>query len=300
MRVGASVRWACALVVASSAVRAGVDLDPEQRKNLGIQTERPQVTVIARTWSASAQVLDVAPLVAILTELHSAETAAAASAGELARTEKLHRAETNVALKAVEAARSQAAADAGRVAAARSQLFATWGPGVASLSPSARQALLEQVLAAHGALVRVEPTTIVPQAVRVGRAHLQSLDESQTWSADLLGMLPQTSAASVTGAFLFKAGVSLPAGQILIARLEDSGPGVRGWSVPVSAIVHWRGAEWVYEETRPNHFERAEIKSGMPTAGRILIEGDAIKGQAVVTVGSRALLAAEQGAPAED
>jgi hypothetical protein len=288
------------LFVTSRAMCAGVDLDPEQRNNLGIQTERPRVTSVARTWAAAAQVLDVAPLVTLLTELHSAETAANASAAELARTEQLHRNDTNVSLKSVEAARSQAATDAGRVAAARSQLFAAWGSGIASLSKQAREALLDQLLAARVALVRAEPTTAISDTTRIGRAQLQSLDESRTWNADLLGSLPQTNAPSVAGAFLFRVPANLPAGQILLARLNDSGAPARGLSVPVSAIVHWRGAEWIYEETQPNHFERREIQSGTSVAGRILIAGEPNESHAVVTIGSRALLAVEQGAPAED
>jgi hypothetical protein len=298
-----SVRVAAALSILVAVLRtacAEVELDAKQRDNLGIRTERPQVVAEPRVWPAAALVLDVAPLLGVLSDLHAAETAAAASSAELARTEQLHRGETNVALKTVEAARSQVAADGGHVVTTKSQLLANWGPAIASLSAMARQRLLDDLLSGRISLVRVEPSSPMSPADRIGRAQLQSLDDSRTWTANFVGPLPQANVPSVSGAFLFTVATSLPAGHALTARVEETGTSVRGLSVPLSAIIHWRGAEWIYEETQPNHFERRQIKSGMATAGRVVIEGGADSGRPIVTTGSRALLAAEQGAPAKD
>ncbi len=287
-------------VVGAGAARADVDLDARQRDNLGIKTEPAYVTAVARTWPAAAQVLDMAPLVALLSELHAAESAAAASAGELARAEQLHRAETNVALKAVEAARSQAALDGSHVSTARSQLLAGWGTGIGSLSPAGRQQLLQDLLAGRASLVRAEPTAVLPEGVRIGRVQLQTIDGSRTWTAELLGPLPQISTPGIAGAYLLRLATRVPAGRMLIASLQESGAGVRGISLPEAAIVHWHGAAWIYAETRPNHFERLEVRPSASIGGEVMIPDERSGGWNVVTVGSRALLDAEQGAPPED
>jgi hypothetical protein len=300
MKNPACIAAALLFLAAGRMACAQVDLDPEQRDNLGIQTERPQSVAVPRVWLGAALVLDVAPLVGQLSELHSAEAAAAASAGERARTEQLHRGDTNVALKTVEAARAQVAADAGRVAIAKSQLLASWGSAIASMSAPARQHLSDELLSGHIALVRVEPSTVVASTDHIGHAQLRSLDETRNWTADFLGPLPQASVPSIGAALLFKVATNLPAGHALTARVEAAGTSVHGLRVPLSAIVHWHGAEWIYEETRPNHFERRQVKPGMSTAGRVVIEGEVDADHPVVTIGSRAVLAAEQSAPSED
>ena len=100
-----------AILSVSVPAFADVELEAEQRESLGIRTEPARAIEAPRSWPASAQVLDSAPLVAALGELRSAETAAAASRAEAERSEQLYRDDTNIARKTLDAARAQAIAD---------------------------------------------------------------------------------------------------------------------------------------------------------------------------------------------
>src|SRR5262249_8411875 len=116
------------------------------------------------------------------------------------------------------------------------------------------------------------------------------------WKATLLGPLPQAAGAISTQAFLLKASEAFPAGQPLGATLVESKVSLRGPTVPSTAIVRWRGEEWIYVESAQNHFVRRAVRAGTRIAGRALVEGEVAANQSVVTVGARALLAAELGA----
>jgi len=272
---------------------ADVELQPQERENLGIQTEPVQMLAVARQWPAAVAVLDAGPLVAALTDLRVAQSTAEASRDEFQRAEQLYRNDANVARKARDAARTQSITDEGRVATVRSQLLSTWGQPIATMNPAARERLIAELLAGRATLVRAEPVQAIPQGARFARAEVSSLTGTARWTATVLGPLPQSSAPAFAGAFLLSVPVTLPAGQALRATLGESQPGVRGPSVPASSIVRWRGNEWVYEEKPANTFVRHAVRRGARVEGRALLEGDISSDARVVVVGARALLGAE-------
>src|SRR5215831_18907385 len=139
-----------------SSVAAEVKLTAEQRESLGIETLAPTTTDAPRIISASAQVLDPTPLIALMGDLHAAELSAASSQGELQRLERLYANDANASLKAVEAARAQAASDRGKAAALRAQLATEWGRAIASLSENERSRLLDELTNGRTSLVRAE------------------------------------------------------------------------------------------------------------------------------------------------
>ena len=282
--------------VVSTSVRAEVELKPEQRENLGIRTERALTVEAPRTWPASAQVLDVSPLVTALGDVHAAETAALASRAEAERSERLYKDDTNIARKALDAARAQAIADAGRVQAARAQLTSTWGRAIGVLSPAARTKLVDDLLDGRASLVRADQTQPMPRDMPAPAAQVSNLEGTQEWPAEWLGSLPQTTNTTLAGASLLRVGASLQTGQVLRATLTEKQPSLKGLSVPPAAIVRWHGSEWVYEETSANHFERREVRAGTRVAGRVLIASTGASPPNVVIVGARALLGAELGA----
>ena len=287
------------VLIAASGVTscfADVDLQGEERENLGIRTEAVQMVEAARQWPAAATVLDAAPLVATLADLHAAESAAEASREEFQRSEQLYRNDANVARKVRDAARTQSITDEGRVATVRSQLLSAWGQSVLAMNAAARQKLADDLLAGRATLVRAEPTQTIPQGTRFIRADLSSLSGPATWSATVLGPLPQTATPAFAGAILLSVAAPLSAGQALQARFVESQAGVRGPSVPASAIVRWHGAEWVYEEKPANHFVRHVVRRGARVQGRAILEGEIANDAQIVVVGARALLGAELSA----
>jgi hypothetical protein len=282
----------------AQVARADVELKDEERDHLGIRSEPLQVVEAARRWQAAGTVVDVSTLITSLSDLASAETAAVASRDEADRTEKLYRNDTNVSRKTLDAARLQAITDAGKVAATRGSLLATWGRTIATLSPSARQQLVADLLNGRSSLVRAEQLGPIPAEVDISSAQLTGLNGG-SWSATSLGPLPQAAGAASSGALLLKVNSALPAGQFVQIALVEAHASLKGATVPAAAIIRWHGSEWVYEEDAKNHFVRYEIHPGPRVDGRALLGADVPAEHPVVTVGARALLAAELGAADE-
>jgi hypothetical protein len=286
------------LLVAAPRAWADVELKPEERENLGIRTESVKAIETGRQWSASAQVLDATPLIATLGELQAAETAAVASKAEAERSERLYREEANVARKALDAAQAQAVTDTVRLRTARAQLLGTWGPGIAALSGSARSTLVSDLLAGRVCLARIDLVQSLPTTLTDPQVEVSSLDRGSRPAARWLGRLPQATNTTLAGAGLLRVAAPLPAGSLLEAVVSEPGATIKGTSVPASAVIRFRGHEWVYEETAANHFVLREVRSGVRVSGRALLVDALGLDAKVVTVGPRALLAADLGAGA--
>jgi hypothetical protein len=284
------------LLLFATTCFADITLEPQERENLGIQTERVKILDVARQWPAAATVVDASPLIASLADLRAAESAAEASREESRRAEQLYQNDANVARKARDAARTQAITDEARVITARSQLLSAWGQTIVAMDPSSRERLVAELLAGRAALVRAEPMQTLPQDARISRADVASLNGPARWTGTVLGPLPQSSAPAFAGAMLLSVPATLSAGQPLRATLLEAQATVRGPSVPTAAIVRWHGAEWVYEEKPANTFVRRSVRRGTRVAGRALLEGDVPADSKIVVVGARALLSAELSA----
>jgi hypothetical protein len=291
---------ACLLLVlgllATHCASADVELKPEERENLGIQTESVKPIDTGRQWSASAQVLDATSLITTLGELQAAEAAAAASKSEAERSARLYREETNVARKALDTAQAQAMADAAKLSATRAQLVGSWGYGVAALSGAARSALVADLLAGHACLARVDLVQSLPVTLAQPQVEVRSLDGGQHVAAQWLGSLPQGTSSTLGGSGLLRVPAALAPGSLLDVTLSERSGSIKGVSVPASAVIRWHGGEWVYEETSANHFARRAVKSGVRVGGRALLAEKDSAAAKIVTVGARALLAAELGA----
>src|SRR5262245_12415450 len=103
--------FALAVTLYGTSCFADIQLQPEERENLGIQTEAVQMLNVARQWSAVATVLDAGPLVGALADLRAAESTAEASREEFQRAEQLYQNDKNVARKTRDAARTQSITD---------------------------------------------------------------------------------------------------------------------------------------------------------------------------------------------
>jgi hypothetical protein len=228
--------------------------------------------------------------------LQSAETAAVASRAEADRSERLYKDDTNVARKALDAARAQAMTDEARARTARAQLLGTWGRGIGTLAPAARSALIDDLLAGRASLVRADSMEPLPAALSTPAVRVASLEGHSEWGAQWLGPLPQATNATFGGAVLLRVPATLPVGQPLQVGFSDPHATRKGLGAPANAVIRWRGGEWVYEETETNHFVRRAVAPGAHIDGRALIDGDAKTAPKIVTVGARALLAAELGA----
>jgi hypothetical protein len=302
-RIATTAVWLLAGMI--PLAHADVKVSQDQRGTLGIETAPVASAKVAQTVAASAQVLDPAPLLTLLSDLRAAEAAATTSAAELARAQRLNAADANVSLKVVEAARSQAAADAAKAEGLHAQLLMNWGRGLVGLPAATRADLAEALRTGRASLVRAESVQPLPMSVDLREATVQSLVGQESWKAQVLGPAAQLSAAGVGAAYLLRVPVELQPGRVLTARLQDRGHALQGLKVPSKAIVRWRGMDWVYVEKEPGSFERILIQpTNWLDDGAIVAAGsgdeDTLKaGDTVATVGGAMLLAAENAAPDE-
>jgi hypothetical protein len=288
----------CVVPLVVVTAQAEVKLEAEQRESLGIQTVTLTSTHVPQTYSAIAQVLDAAPLVALLRDFRAAQSAAIASHNELERAEQLHAADGNVSRKVLEAARVQALSDAGHADALQAQLLTTWGPAITALKESERDRLVTDVLESRAVLVRAEARQTDRVTIKTGKVRLVTDDE--TLPAEVLG-LSAGSTQTVGRSYLLRvASPTLQVGQVLDVELQDAKQSLTGIVVPRSAIVRWQGDDWVYIETESNHFARKAIHPvSCPDEG-CLVQKELEVGQSLVTIGGAMLLAVENSpAPQE-
>jgi hypothetical protein len=288
----------CLTPLVFSLARADVKLEAEQRENLDIQTAAVTIAQIARTYSATAQVLDAAPLIALLRDLRAAQSAAHASRNELERAEQLHAANANVSSKALEAVRAQSLAEAGRADSLRAQLRTSWGPALATMKDSDREQLVADVLEGRAVLVRAESRETEHATIHAGKVRLVAADESLP--AEVLGLA--AAGPQVVGrAYLLRVvSTSLQAGQILEVDLQDTQQKIAGVIVPRSAVTRWQGDDWVYIEEEANHFIRKPIHPVLWLDDGCLVQKELEAGQHLVTVGATSLLAVENAPEAKE
>jgi hypothetical protein len=288
----------CVLALGGEIAYGKVKLEAEQRENLAIQTVELTAAQVPYSYSTVAQVLDAAPLVAMLRDLRAAQSATESSRKELERATRLYEADANMSAKGLAAARVQALTDSGRADALRAQVLTSWGPAIAAMPDTRREQLVTDLLSARVVLVRAEVRVGGRTAIRLGKVQLIASDERYT--AEVLGLAANGSQATGQAYLLRVVTDSLQAGQVLNAELGDARQTISGIVVPRSAIVRWQSDDWVYIETEANHFERKLIHPVLWTMEGCLVQKELAAGQHVVTTGAALLLAAESTPAAQD
>jgi hypothetical protein len=284
----------CLTVAAPPALAAGVQMSPALQRQLGIATEKLKSTQQAAEIDAFAKVLDPEPLVQLDSDLATAEAAAVASRAEAERSKALHSADGGVASKDLEAAVAQAKSDALKVEMLRNRLGLEWGPGVAHMSPAARERLVKGVVAGKIALVHVDTHNNDGQAgakfvkVDIGDDSVRGpvlgparAAESRLQSSGLIVEISGPSA------------ILLSVGLTNSAHIESSSPQT-GFVAPLASIIRYRGLDWIYVRTGSGSFERRMLQSPVPAADGFFVTKGLADGDEVVTKGAAALFTAEQ------
>jgi hypothetical protein len=289
---------AVCLALASNAVlAAGVQVSADVQHRLGVVTQKLAVARQSTEIDAFAKVLDPAPLAQSDSDLNTAEAVAVASAAQARRSQALHAADGSIAAKDVEAAVSQARQDALKVISLRRQLALAWGPGVARLSDAARGRLVRALVAGSAALVHVDTHNNDGQTgarfvkVDVGDGSLRGVvigparqAEPRLQSSGLI--------VEVTGA----QAMLLSVGLTQSAHIESSTP-QSGVVLPRTAVVRFRGADWVYVRTGPTTFERRLAQGPVAEDDGLFVAQGFASGDELVVQGAQALFAAEENGP---
>jgi hypothetical protein len=280
-------------IKSEEAAGGGLKLTPEQQTSSGLATAAPESMQLTPEAAAYGRVLDLAPFIAAVTDLATAQSALALSEKEFARVRTLHADGENASTQTVEAAEAAAQRDRVAALAARSRLIAGWGR---TLAEKADSKFLETVLKEGWALVRIDVTAgqnVTPTAARVGGL----TDDSPLTEVELLGSAANTD-PQLQGAgwlALWKEH-PLPPGTMVRATLTLSAAPETALVLPRSAIVRHEGSTWVYVQTESSSYERRRVEIVRSFAKGYVITGGVTVNDRVVTIGAQQLLSTELNA----
>ncbi len=271
-------------------------MTPQLQQRLSIVAKKLTPTHRAGETDAFAKVLDPAPLIQSDSDLATAEAAAAASGPEAARAAALHRTDGSVSAKDTEAAQAQARSDALKVELVRRQIAAQWGPGVARLSPSARERLVHGLANGSIALVHVDTHNNDGQIgakfvkVDIGDGSARGVVLGPARAAE-----PRLQSSGLLVEVTGPSAILLSVGLTQSAHIETSGSQA-GFLVPRGAVIRFRGSDWVFTRIGPETFQRTLLTKPLAEADGFFVADGLSAESEVVTSGAAALFTAEQGA----
>jgi hypothetical protein len=270
-----------------------VNMDDDTQGDAGIVVGNP----IAGQWSPEVKgygrVLDPAPLVALVNELASAQTAAAASSLELTRQKTLS-GQNNTSARALQAAVAAAEHDQLAVQSVKNSIRLGWGAAVAGRDDLA--ALTESLVALQAAIVRVDLPggEILPAAPT--QARLVTMSEKSAVVGFLSPAVAVDPQMQGQGYFFFVQtnSLSLTPGQALTAFLQMPGEPLDGIIIPRDAVVRAEGAGWVYVINKGGEsFTRCKIPLDRATGDGWFVAGDIKPGDYLVVTGAQTLRSEE-------
>ncbi len=276
----------------AAAARADGDIamDAALQKRLGVATSRLAAATAPSLASGYARALDLAPLAAINGDIAVARAAAAASAADAARLVALAAQDQSASTRAVQVARAQAAADAARTEQARRRVALEFGPGLAVLGDAARARLIADAANGQAALLRIDIPGAAPATgsrIRIDGAGNATVigpaaaADARLQSAGVLAILRGPGARNTT------------AGRLLPATIASGGT-TTGVIIPRESVLRWNGSLWVYRQSAPAQFQRRELVDARPVYNGWFATKGVMPGDAIVTTGAGAVLAAER------
>ncbi len=287
----------CLTLAAGPSRAVSVQVSLASQHGLGIATQRLITARRAKETDAFAKVLDPEPLAQLDSDLATAESAAFASKAEAERATALHAADGGVAAKDMEAAVAQARSDALKVEILRRRLGLEWGPGVARMSPVARGRLVRGVAAGKVALVHVDTHNNDGQAgarfvkVDVGDGSVRGVVLGPARAAE-----PRLQSSGLIVDVSGPSAILLSVGLTQSAHIESK-TAQAGFIVPRTAVIRFKGADWIYVRAGPEVFERRLLEGPVPETDGFFVSQGIASGADVAVRGVAALFAAEQNAP---
>jgi hypothetical protein len=283
---------------AGEATRVGspgvVKLDTQVQQKLHLKVEPLTATTTPAELKGYGRVLDATPLAGLVTELATAQAAAAASGKELARLQSLQE-DNNASIRALQAAEAAATRDRLLVQSARDRMVLAWGRAV-SQRPDL-PALVRALTLQERLIARLDLPAGEWISGPAGTARLVGLaDETHSTPAELLGPAPATD-PQMQGEGLFYLtrdnSLHLAADAAITGYVTLSGQALHGVLLPRSAVLHHAGETWVYLQTDETQFRRVAVALTHPAEGGWLISEGLKSGGRVVTDGAQLLLSEE-------
>jgi hypothetical protein len=277
-----------------------ISMDDELQGDMGIQVTNPARLSLSPELKAFGQVLDPAPLNALLTELAAARAAGSASSNELARLRTME-AQGNSSARALQAAEAAAVRDQLAAQSAQDRLKLGWGRAIAESGDL--PALARALANLDAALFRMDLTP-GDTLKEPGSALVQSLSGDSS-EAQFLGLAPSVDPQFQARGFLFLVQPN-PArfapGQAVTGRLKAPGEPLAGVVIPRDAIVRTEGAGWVYvlDKASSEAFTRTQVALDHPLESGWFVTEGVRAGDYLVIKGAQQLLSIESKGGSEE
>lgn len=270
-----------------------VKMADDDQGDAGIVVANPAPGQWSPEVKAYGRVLDPAPLVTLINELASAQSAATASAQELDR-QKILSAQTNTSARALQTAEAASRHDQLALQAARQSLALDWGEALAQRDDL--PALAESLVTRQAAIVRVDLPGGEALSAPPIQARLITLS-AKTAEAKYVGPAMSVDAQLQGQGHLFSVqpnAIGLVPGEACTAWLQMPGDPLNGVIIPRDAVVRAEGAGWVYVINKGGEsFTRRKISLDRPTGDGWFV-GEGIKpGEFVVVTGAQTLRSEE-------
>lgn len=263
------------------------------KETMGLKVAHPTALQMKPESIGHGQVVDPAPLVGLLTDVATAESAAAVSSNELVRLKTLS-GQGNASARALQSAESAAVRDQLAAQAAQARLDLAWHT---VLEKQNDVTAFARSLASLGeVLVRLDlPGGQTMRSAPVG-ARIVGLSGNST-DAQYLGTAPNVDPQTQGQGFMFlvkdNSAQFLP-GAALTGYIQGAGDPVAGVLIPQEAIVRSEGSGWIYlQRNNAEDFVRFKIPLDHPADGGWFITEGVTPADSVVVTGAQSLLSEE-------
>ncbi|HEY2329159.1 MAG TPA: hypothetical protein VGI63_05040 [Verrucomicrobiae bacterium] len=273
--------------------KAGVTIDAETQKRIGLKTEVPVTTQWQPEIKGFGMVIDPATLTAAVADLESARAAAEVSGKELERQKNLA-AQDNASARTLGTAMAEATHDRLAFESALAKFKQNWGWTLAE--GGGREKVQAEVVNGNAGLVRIDlPAGQMLSSAPASARIVSLMDEAKSVNGEFYnatdGVNPQTQSQSF---FFLVKGHSLAPGAAVTGYLKISGAATGGVIVPASAVLRHEGKAWIYVQTGTNDFSRQEIATDRAADGGFFSTDFSPTNRIVVT-GAQTVLSAEMG-----
>jgi hypothetical protein len=293
-----------------------VHLTPEWQRQSGVEVFSPAPAQHDPETVAFAEVVDLAPLLALRSRYHEANAelqiaraALASSERALERLGLLHREAGNVSARQLQEAEAQRAADHARVQAAgarltdaRYALLQAWGPVLTGWALGSG-AELEPFVAGEAVLLQVALPPDRPLGAATTRiAIAPDGNRSGAGTAELVSKAPGAGGTQGETWFFRAPAAGLRTGMRLQAWIPSGGDPLAGVVLPAAAVVWHGGRAWAYRRMDGEYFSRHLLEGVHPLGGDYFVADPSLAGIEVVARGAQTLLSEEfrGGIPDED
>ena len=285
-----------ALMLTTTAAQAQdkpLQLDARTQARLQLRIAPIQAAHSSDQVSAFATVVDPTPLLTLLNDLATAQSAYGASQAEATRSQTLAR-DASLSAKVAEAAIAQARADQLKITLLKQRLGLEWGGYFASLSDTSLRQLGNDLVGGRAALVRID--TPSGQGLKGAKSATLDLPAVGSVEARVLGIARTADQrlqspglmTLVTGpdAAYLSTGLTLKAGLY-------SGGGTNGLLIPNNALLRQGGRVYAYVKTGSRDFVRRAVTPARVTPDGVIVSQGFSAGEQVIVQGASALLTAE-------